>query len=53
MTTPDLVALIQRERERDLEHDRMARIAACARACCAASLIDRVARAMRLAPSGC
>ena len=30
--SPELVALIQREREHDIEHDRLGRLAACARA---------------------
>ena len=46
-TTPELVALMQRERERNFEHDRLARIAACARACCNPTRIDRLARALR------
>ena len=44
---PELVALIQRERELDIEHDRLGRIAACARACCRPSLVDRLARVLR------
>jgi hypothetical protein len=45
-TTPELVALVQRERERSIEHDRLSRIAACAEACCAPSLVDRIVRAL-------
>ena len=52
-TTPELVALIQRERELDIEHDRLVRIAGCARACCNPSLGGRLARALRLAPATC
>ena len=52
-TTPELVALIQRERERDFEHDRLARIAACARACCNPTRIDRLARALRGTSAAC
>jgi hypothetical protein len=45
--TPELVALIQREREQSIEHDQLARIAACARACCSPSIADRLARVLR------
>ena len=53
--SPELVALIQRERERDIDRDTMARIAACVRACCSTSLslTTRLARALRLSPSFC
>ena len=51
--TPELVALVVRGRERDIEHIRVARLVACLRACCSPSIIDRVARALRLAPAGC
>ena len=47
ITTPELVALIQRERDRHIEHDRLARIAACGRACCSPTLIGRLAHAVR------
>ncbi|HEX5826328.1 MAG TPA: hypothetical protein VFY23_02325 [Candidatus Limnocylindrales bacterium] len=53
MTTPELTAMIQQERERDIDRDRLARIAACARACCNDSLGARLSRALRLTPSGC
>jgi hypothetical protein len=43
--SPELVALLQREREHDIEHDRLVRIAECAR--CTPSLIDRVTRMLR------
>ena len=52
-TTPELVALIQRERELDIEHERLARITGCARACCNPSLGDRLTRALRLASATC
>ena len=42
-TSPELVALIQQERERSIAHDRLARLAACVRACCDPSLVGRVA----------
>jgi hypothetical protein len=52
-SSPELVALIQRDRERYIEHDHLARLAACVRACCSPSVIDRLARALRLAPTAC
>jgi hypothetical protein len=52
-TTPELIHLVQRDRERHLEHDRVARILACTRACCSTSLVDRVTRALRLSPTSC
>jgi hypothetical protein len=51
--TPELVALIQHERELDVEHRRLARLAACAKACCSPSLIDRVVRAVRPSTASC
>lgn len=51
--SPELVALIQRDHERHIEQDRLARVAACARACCSTSFTDRLARALRLAPTSC
>jgi hypothetical protein len=45
--SPELVALMQREREQHIEHDRLASIASCARACGAPSLADRLARVLR------
>ncbi len=53
ITTPELVALIQRERELNIEHDRLVRIAGCMRACCDPTLGDRLARALRLTPATC
>ena len=52
-SSPELIALVQRDRERHIEQDRVARILACARACCSTSLVDRVARALRLSPASC
>ena len=52
-SSPELVALIQREREHHIEQDRLARIAACTRACCSPSLADRFARALHRAPASC
>ena len=54
-TSPELVALIQQERERTFERDRLARLAACLRACCDPSFVDRMARVLRLRrdPAAC
>jgi hypothetical protein len=53
-TSPELVALIQQERERSIAHDRLARLAACVRACCDPSIVQRIARAFRRSPAaGC
>jgi hypothetical protein len=52
-TSPELIALVQRDRERHLESERLARIVACTRGCCATSLGDRVAKALRLNPTTC
>jgi hypothetical protein len=51
--SPELVAHIQRDRERLIRQDRLARLAACVRACCSPSLVDRLARALRVAPAAC
>jgi hypothetical protein len=53
ITTPELVALIQWERDHHIEHDRLARIAACGRACRNPNLIDRLAHALRGTPAAC
>jgi hypothetical protein len=54
ITTFEYVALIQRERERTFESDRLARLAASVRACCEPSLFERLARALRGAsPAEC
>jgi len=53
LTSPELVALIQQERERTIARDQLARLAACLRACCDPSLFGRVARALRRSPAGC
>jgi len=45
--TPELLTTMQRDRERTTELDRMACQASCAGACCAPTLLDRVARALR------
>ena len=46
ITTPELVRLIQLEREAQIRHDHLVRMASCARACCHPTLFDRVARAL-------
>jgi hypothetical protein len=53
MTSPELVALVQRDREREIRQDSLARFASCVRACCNPSLIDRLARALRGTPADC
>jgi hypothetical protein len=54
-TYPDLVQQIQEQHARDLERARLARIAACARACCAVptTILDRLVRVLRPAPRPC
>ena len=51
--TPELVTLLLLERDREIEHARLARLAACLRASCSPTLIDRVARVLRPAPTAC
>ena len=45
--SPELVALIQREREQHIEQDRLAGLAACAREVCSPSIAERLARILR------
>ena len=52
-SSPELIALVQRDRERHIERDRVARILACARACCSTSIVDRLSRALHLTPASC
>jgi len=52
-TTPELVALVQREREARIREDHLARLAACVRDCCDPTLLDRLARALRGTPATC
>ena len=52
-SSPELIALVQQDRERHIERDRVARILACTRACCSTSIVDRVARALHLSPASC
>jgi hypothetical protein len=46
-SSSELVAQVQRDRERHIEQAHLARIAACVRACCSPSIVDRLARALR------
>ena len=52
-STIDLVALVLRDHEREIERGRHARLLACARACCSTSRINRLARALRITPTTC
>jgi hypothetical protein len=47
ITPPWLVETLQREREREMEANRLARFAARIRACCSPSVLTRLARALR------
>jgi hypothetical protein len=49
----ELVSLMQQERERYIRGDRVARLAACMRACCSTSRLDRLARALRRTAAAC
>jgi hypothetical protein len=51
--TPELVTLLLLERDREVERARLARIAACVRACCSPSLARRLASMIGLAPAAC
>jgi hypothetical protein len=52
--TQELVAAVQQERERYVAQDRLARLVSCFRDCCRpATLVDRLARTLRLAPASC
>jgi hypothetical protein len=53
--TPELAALIQRERDRDVARSQLVRAAALARACCdvPADLIQRLVRLVRPTPVAC
>ena len=45
--TTELVATIERARERAIRKDRLARLASAARACCNPSTFTRLARVLR------
>jgi hypothetical protein len=49
----ELVGLMQQERERYIRSNRLARLASCMRACCSASRLDRLVRALRRSPAAC
>ena len=49
--TTELVATIERDRERAIRKDQLARLAAAARACCNPSALVRLARAVRGMPA--
>jgi hypothetical protein len=53
LSSPEMVALVQRERVREADRSRLARIARFARRCCdaPASAIDQLARALRRPPA--
>ena len=51
--TPDLIALMMLERERDIEHRRLARLAACVRDGCSPSTFTRFIRSLRAQPATC
>jgi hypothetical protein len=53
ITTPWLIETLQREREREMESDRLARFAAKIRACSNPSVLTRLARAVRRQPVTC
>lgn len=53
LTTTEYLALVQRERERDSADRRLARIAACLRACCDPTAVARFLRAIGRAPVAC
>jgi hypothetical protein len=53
ITTPWLLETLQREREREIEANRLARLAARIRACCNPSMLTRLARALRGQPDAC
>ena len=52
-STPELVALIQRERLQSAERGRLARVAACMKSCCSTAPLHRLMLALRLTPSTC
>lgn len=50
---PDLVALLERERQSGAARERLARDVRCVRSCCNPTRLDRLARLLRLAPTTC
>jgi hypothetical protein len=55
LSSPELVNLMQRERVREADRSRLARIARFARRCCEApsSALDRLARSLRRPATQC
>jgi hypothetical protein len=53
LTTPELVAVVQRERDASAARSRVARLASRVRACCDPSRVDRLARALHLRTASC
>lgn len=53
MTSPELVAMVQRDREREIRQDSLVHLPDRVRACCNPSVIDRLARALRGTPATC
>ena len=51
--TPELVALIQREREVHIREEHLARLARIAQSCCDPTLLMRLARTLRGTPATC
>ena len=51
--TPELVSLLLLERDREIERNRLARLAACVRACCSPSPFARFLRTLRPQPETC
>jgi hypothetical protein len=53
--SPEFAIALQRERDRQVAESRLARIAACARACCAApaGLLQRIVRVVRPIADSC
>jgi hypothetical protein len=49
--TTELVASIEQDRERAIRRDRLARLAAAAKACCNPGAFTRLARALRGTPA--
>ena len=49
--TTELVATIERDRERAIRKDQLARLATAARACCNPSTFARLARTLRGTPA--
>lgn len=49
----EYVAVVQQEREREAASSRLARLAACYRACCNPTRVDRLVRAVRGKPATC